>query len=172
MRIHLKLTNRLRDAILRDLGRPHPFAYERVGFISCRPATTSSDLLIIAAAYHPVADEDYLPDDTVGAMMGPNAIRKALQYAYNNQVSMVHVHVHSHRGHPRFSSTDLRETANFVPDFFNVRPDLPHGALVLSADSAVFRCWTLRSSKPQWAAKVSFVGYPQILVRNDNEHSL
>jgi len=164
MNIIFKITDQLRAVILRDLERSHLFAAERVGFISCRPARTSSGLLIAAAAYHPVDDSDYLRSSRVGAMMGPDAIRKALQISYGGTVSMFHVHLHDHLGMPGFSSTDLRETAKFVPNFFNVQSALPHGALVLSRNSAVARCWVSSNEPPVWVSKVTIVGAPISLI--------
>ena len=49
--------------------------------------------------------------------------------------------MHEHSGRPSFSRTDLREQIKFVPDFFKVRPQLPHGAIVLSHDRAAGRVW-------------------------------
>src|SRR5437867_11322956 len=101
MTIKFKMTGRLYRAMQHDLVRPHPFAAERVGFISCRVgALLPEGLIILAHEYHPVNDADYLNDEAVGAMMGPAAIRKALQFAYNNPVSMFHVHMHDHACRP------------------------------------------------------------------------
>jgi hypothetical protein len=130
----------LRD-IRRDLVRPHAFAAERVAFISIRAACTEDSLVLLAEGYHPVADEDYLDDRTVGAMMNQEAIRKALDIALLQQVGMVHVHLHEHMGRPTFSRTDRREQLKFVPDFFKVRPQMPHGAVVLSHNMAAGRIW-------------------------------
>src|ERR1039457_4241238 len=88
-----KITQRLRADILADLSRPHGCAAERVGFISCRVGPLSGGgTVILAQGFHTVADADYLDDPHVGAMMGPAAIRKALQLAYNQPFSMFHVH--------------------------------------------------------------------------------
>jgi hypothetical protein len=164
--IHFKITSQLRAQTMQDLRRRHPFAAERVGFISCRPAKTTRGLVILGAGYYPVEDEDYIRDRRVGAMLGPSAIRKALQLAYREGVCIFHVHLHDHFGHPGFSSTDLRETAVFVPDFFNVQRSLPHGALVLSRDSAVARCWTRPGNAPEWISDITFVGMPLSLIQN------
>jgi hypothetical protein len=51
------------------------------------------------------------------------------------------VHMHEHKGQPGFSSTDRREQLKYVPDFFKVRRQLPHGAIVLSHDRAIGRAW-------------------------------
>lgn len=139
MKVLFKITDQLLDSIREDLERPHRFAAERVGFISARAAMTNN-LLIIAEGYHPVADEDYMDDMSVGAMMGQEAIRKALNVALLSPVGMFHVHMHSHHGRPGFSRTDLREQKKFVPDFFKVS-SLVHGAIVLSYDLQVGSVW-------------------------------
>lgn len=141
MRMIFKLAGSFLRSVRRDLERPHPFAAERVGFISARAAASSHSLILIAEGYHPVADTDYLDDMTVGALMGPDAIRKALDVALLQPVGMFHVHIHDHKGRPRFSPTDTQEQHKFVPDFFTVRPSLPHGAIVLSRDRFVGRVW-------------------------------
>ena len=79
MTAHFKITRRLLESVRRDLERPHPFAYERVGFISAGLSSAEDDLWVLARSHRAVADDDYLRDPSVGAMMGPEAIRKAIQ---------------------------------------------------------------------------------------------
>ncbi len=161
MRITLKVRGDLLIAVMANLRRRHVFAAERVGFLLCRPAhLPGSGLLLLAQAFHAVADEDYLDDPTAGATMGPDAIRKALQIAYNKGASMFHVHIHEYKGKPGFSSTDSRETTRFVPDFWHVQPDLPHGAIVLSKDSAYGRCWIPGKKRPEEISEFVSVGVP------------
>jgi hypothetical protein len=96
-------------------------------------------------------------------MMGPGAIRKAMQRAYNGgaqDVGLFHVHMHEHRGRPGFSRVDLTEYVKFVPDFFNAVPMMPHGAIVLSADGAIGLCWRTRSAKPEVIDRFSSFGAP------------
>lgn len=93
MRVAFKITRALLNNVLDDLRRSHPFAAERVGFVSCRVGRLEpSGWVVLAHNFHPVADDDYLRDRTVGAMMGPAAIRKALQIALSNEVCVFHVH--------------------------------------------------------------------------------
>ena len=149
-----------------DLLRPHEYAAERVGFIICGVGKVEpSGFVILAHSYCSVADEDYVDDPTVGAMMGPGAIRKAMQLAYTNKVAMFHVHLHDHVGHPKPSSTDRRETAKFVPDFWNVRPEMPHGAVILSRDWLSGRCWYPGRSEPIEIADVTVVGARLVWIR-------
>ncbi|MGA9795903.1 MAG: hypothetical protein WBQ17_10270 [Rhizomicrobium sp.] len=137
----LKATTALIADVRRDLSRPHAFAAERVGFLLVRAAQAADDLVLIADSYEPVRDEDYINDRSVGAMMGPEAIRRALEKALLNSVGVFHVHMHEHVGRPRFSGIDRREQSKFVPDFFKVRNDMPHGAIVLSLDSMSGTIW-------------------------------
>lgn len=141
MTVELKITSHLLQMIRRDLVRPHPFAYERVGFISAGLSSTVDGLWILVRSYRAVADDDYLYDTSVGAMIGPDAIRKALQWAMSERVGIFHVHTHSGCGHPGFSGIDLREQVRFVPNFFQVAPQCPHGALVLSDSFAHGHIW-------------------------------
>jgi hypothetical protein len=141
MKTIFRTTDRFLADVRRDLARPHRFAAERVGFISIRAASTAASLVLLGESYHPVADDDYIDDTSVGAMMGQEAIRKALNIALLQPVGMIHVHMHEHKGRPGFSPTDRREQLKFVPDFFKVRRQMPHGAIVLSHDQAIGRVW-------------------------------
>ncbi len=167
MKISFKISSQLLVEVVRDLRRTHDYAAERVGFLACRVgALKPRGLVILAADFQPVADEDYLDDPTVGAMIGETAIRKSLQYALNHEVGMFHVHMHEHNGLPCLSRTDRRETANFVPDFFHVRPHMPHGAIVLSLDAAAGLCWHPRYASPFRITEFVFTGAPMRTVRS------
>jgi hypothetical protein len=162
MKIAFKIPQGLFTEIHRDLSRPHEFAAERVGFIACGASAFNTDgLLLLGATYHPVADQHYVDDPRVGAMMNSDAIRLALEVAYNRNVAMFHVHRHEHYGKPGFSRVDRRESARFIPDFFKVRSSLPHGALVLSYDSIAGLCWLARDKHPVEIQEFVVVG-PQV----------
>jgi hypothetical protein len=159
-RAHTDLLREVRD----DLCRPHPFAAERVGFLLCRAGRLKDNgLVILAGGYHLVEDDDYLDDPRVGAMMGPAAIRKAMQRAYNGgaqDIGLFHVHMHDHAGMPGFSRVDLTEYNKFVPDFFNAVPAMPHGAIVLSLDRAIGLCWRTRDAQPERIDRFASIGAP------------
>jgi hypothetical protein len=165
MKVIFKLTRSLAVNIQEDLRRSHPYAGERMGFISCKAGRTTDGLVLLAGQYHALDDARYLPGYAVGAMMDSMAIRNAMQYSFAFAVSMFHVHLHDHRGRPRFSGVDLRETRNFVPDFFNVTPAKPHGAVILSADSARGFCWLPETRRPVGIDQFVFVGTPMVKVQ-------
>jgi|SRR5665213_708992 len=161
MKIHLRITRELLANARSDLTRPHAFAHERVGFTACKfGSVQNGDIVILAHSYYPVADEDYIRDSRYGALIGSEAFRKAFQLAYSNNVGLFHTHLHPHQGLPRPSRIDLRETAKFVPDFFNVRLALPHGALILSRDSLSGRVWTSAQMPPKPISHITIVGAP------------
>jgi len=168
MKIIFKLTEVLLQRVKEDLRRPHPFAFERVGFISSRSGRIPPNgWVILGYDYHPVDDEDYVPCASVGALIGPGAMRKALQVAYNEPLSMVHVHSHDHRGTPAFSKVDLRESARFVPNVWNVRPNLPHAAIVLSEDSLCGFGWEPGSQRRIPIGDFTIVGVPLRIIRKN-----
>ena len=160
MKVRFKITTGLLTAIRSDLRRPHAFALERVGFISAGLSAIGADLLVLAREYRPVADNEYLDDPTVGAMMGSDAIRNALQWALQDGVALFHVHTHGGPGIPSFSRTDLHESAKFVPDFFKVAPQCAHGTLVLSDAAAHGLVWPGRSMPRRFIASFTEVGVP------------
>ena len=167
MNIELRLSQALYQSIHADLSRIHSFAAERVGFIACASGSLDGGggLLLLGESYLPIEDDHYVDDPRVGATMGSAAIRAALQTAYNQSISMFHVHRHEHRGLPRFSGVDLRESHRFVPDFFKVQPHRCHGVIVLSHDSATGLCWTSDTRAPVAINKFVVVGRPTNTVR-------
>lgn len=158
MKVHFKITAALLETIRVDLRRPHRFAYERVGFISAGLAQSAEEVLVLARSYRPVADEDYLPDASVGAMMGPEAIRKAMEWALIRGVAIFHVHTHGGMGMPEFSGVDVRENSKFVPDFLKVAPQNIHGAIVLSDYAAAGQFWAARDRHAQRVTRFVEVG--------------
>ena len=175
MTIIFRATTELLDTVRHDLHRDHAFAAERVGFLTCRAGRLGSGgLLVLAAGYEAVADEHYLRDDRVGAMMGPSAIRQAMQLAYNHgaeDVSIFHVHMHGHAGLPGFSTVDITESLKFAPDFFTLAPRMPHGVLVLSRDQAIGLCWQAQHEQPALFDRFESVGAPMRAWRGAHDKS-
>lgn len=160
MNIRFKITSALLATVRIDLRRPHPFAHERVGFISAGLAAAHDDLLILARAYRPVRDDEYLQDPSVGAMMSADAIRRARQWALTDRVAIFHLHTHGGRGVPGFSGIDTRENAKFVPNFVSVAPHCVHGAIVLSDTAAFGQVWLDRTSPQPFITAFSEIGMP------------
>lgn len=161
MTTHVKVPSALLHEIHQDLSRPHSFAAERAGFLTCGTATEAGGgQILLAHRWHGIADEDYVDDPTVGVAIGGSAFRKILQYAYNNPASILHVHRHEHRGAPRFSPIDLRSASEYVPSFFNVQRAMPHGIVVLSFDHAAGKVWEFGRSAPRPIDVFQVVGYP------------
>lgn len=141
LRVTFRATESFLSGVRADLERRHEFAHERVGFITVRAAEGAEGVTLIAEDYYPVADDDYVRDPSVGAMIGSEALRKALELALLKGVGVFHTHMHGLSKHLWFSGIDLREQVKFVPDFFKVCPQMPHGAIVLSPKTAAGRVW-------------------------------
>jgi hypothetical protein len=158
MKIAFKLRADLLDAIRADLRRPHPFAAERVGFIIARPTRSKFGVILLASRYVPVPDDGYAENYSAAAVMNEKTIFGAMQLGYAENVSVIHVHLHDHAGPPGFSGIDRRESARFVPAFLGARPEYPHAAVVLSADSLVGLCWIRGYKKPRPISQFVVVG--------------
>lgn len=160
MKVHFKIERKLYKTIYEDLLRPHPFAEERMGFIVCKPSPAGNSTLILAHSYLVTPDEWYIPDERFGCVFNSDAMRAAMQAALSQKASIFHVHLHDHYGEPWFSRADLREMREFVPNFWNVQPDYPHGAIVLSQDEMAGLCWSAGQEAPQIIQKFSIIGSP------------
>jgi hypothetical protein len=160
MNLFFRIDGSLRRAAIESLSQRHEFAFERVGFFYCRAASVASGIMVLAEAYEPVSDRNYVEDATVGARINAEALRSALQVSLTKGVGIFHVHMHEHYGTPMPSRTDLFESKKFVPDFFNVTPSSPHGTLILSKDSAYGLCWLAKNESPQPFRRIEFVGSP------------
>lgn len=167
MNTYFKVTETLLAEIKHDLNRPHDFAVERVGFISCRVGRVESqDWIMLASKYHPVEEHHYIEGHDAGATIGSDAIRKMIQLAYDETVSIVHVHEHPHYGVPKFSKhVDEPEMNRLIPDFWHVRPNFPHGAIVLSVDSMCGFAWDPISKQRFPMNNFTVVGAPMKLIR-------
>lgn len=161
MNIHMRLTRSLFDRMQQDLSRPHPVAAERVGFLYVRPGTAEgTSLLVIGTDYAAVGDDHYIEDTGVGARIGGQAIRGAMQRVLNTGEGVLHVHRHDHRGRPWFSRVDQVELRRLVPSFQNVGPKAVHGALLLSLTEATALVWPPSHQEPVGVMRVSLIGQP------------
>lgn len=152
-----KLDQKLLSKVHADLSRRHEYASERVGFLQCRAAALKNGVMIIAESYYAVADGHYLHSHEVGALINADAIRAALQMALQQPVCIFHIHRHDHNGTPRFSPVDHAGNARLIPDFHKVRPNMPHGAVVLSNDSMAGLCW-MPNSPPVAISRFEVIG--------------
>jgi hypothetical protein len=161
MKILIKIPGKMLCDMRRDLHRAHAFALERVGFLTAGVVQLGPDtLLMLARDYRPVADEDYVPDHSVGAKIGSDAMRKGAQFAYKGRSALFHIHMHGGAGRPEFSGVDLKSGAEFVPAFFHSVPRMPHGMLVLSQDSATGLVWFGSEQHGRYATEFVSIGAP------------
>lgn len=164
MKIIVKLTGQLYDKILQDMERPHPFAAERIGFVSGRLGTlVDGKRLVVLTRYYPIEDSAYVADPKVGARIGCEAITRALHVAYHGRPSregVFHLHLHAHNGHPGMSGTDRREIPPMVSSFRSVGPDAPHGIIILSLNGGAAWVWMPADEQPIEAVSWSVVGSP------------
>ncbi len=149
------------DSLRTDLARPHPFAFERVGFVTCRHGTGENDeTIVLVTGYTSVADDLYVRDPGVGARIGSDAIREAMQHALDADCGLLHVHAHVGRGKSALSGIDRREIPRLIQSFRAVKPDMPHGILLLSDDSCSAWIWPTGDENMLEADQITVVGRP------------
>lgn len=161
MKMSMKVPRSLFDQMVTDLSRPHPTAFERVGFAFGRTGVLSADhTLILLYDYLLVADDNYIPDETVGAKINANAIREAMQKAMSDRACAFHVHAHHLPGRLGFSRTDLGGLTRLVPSFQAASPGLPHGAFLIGPRSCTAIAWPPKSQHAVQVSAITIVGFP------------
>lgn len=117
-------------------------------------------LLLLIPNYHTIPDEDYIDDPRAGARIGSAAIRAALQRILDCEFGQLHVHLHEHKGSPRPSTMDMRETPRLIESMVATDATRAHGAVILSHDSAWAKIWVPGIKQPVLATKITVVGFP------------
>lgn len=155
--IQLRMTQAIHKEMRSDLCRSHPFAYERVGYVFVRPA---GGTVLVATGYEAVPDEFYIKDKKIGARIDHRGIALAMKRADKNKEGILHAHIHSGCGFPRFSRDDEADHPNFLRSFRNADPKMPHGFLLLSNDKMVARVWAPGNESYLDVFRFTMVGVP------------
>ena len=149
-----------------SLMHPHPFAFERVGFMYAKLARSSNNMdIILGVDYEEIQDQNYIEDPTVGARINSTAIRAAMQRVLTSGEGAFHVHIHDHNGIPGLSSTDREELRPVMRSIRNAAPHSVHGLLILSRNGAYAEVLTPETTEFHQVEKVSVLGFPMILSR-------
>lgn len=128
----IKIPRSLLGTAMSDLERPHPFAWERLGFLSCHQIASPLRPILLCHDYHPIPDDQYLEDYRCGARIGEAAIQAAMQRVLESGSSQIWIHTHGRRRSTAPSTTDCREGPNLVRCLSNVNRNLHHGWAVIS----------------------------------------
>jgi hypothetical protein len=164
MTIQFKLSGTLYGEIKRDLERPHPFAAERVGFVSGRLGSlAATGKLVVLTRYHSIPDDYYIDDPDVGARINSDAITGAMHTVYHGRSKregIFHIHMHGHRGESGLSKTDWSEIPPMMPGFQAVGRQAAHGIILLSVDHGSAWVWLPARNEPTVADSISVIGAP------------
>lgn len=171
MNLTVRIPRRLELAIRSDLGRPHPFAAERVGFVFARhnDLANSGNAIVLAESYEPVEDDNYIDDPTVGARINATVIRNVMQRALSTGEGAFHVHLHNHSGIPRLSPVDREELRPLMSSIRNASPNAVHGLFLLSSDAAYCEGVVPGAVDFEPAQRITCVGFPtKVLLSHDS----
>ncbi|GAB1488620.1 hypothetical protein MASR2M8_10660 [Opitutaceae bacterium] len=166
MKIEIRIPGAVRAEAMQDLARPHPFAFERVGFLATKTILLSPEHhLVLVTGYHPVPDEHYIEDDSVGACIGGKAIRAAMQRVIDDGRGQLHVHLHNHAGPTGPSFTDRKGLPPVVRSLATVGPNQASGYLIFSVDCAWAELRVPGVVAPMPATKITSVGFPLLFLK-------
>jgi molybdopterin/thiamine biosynthesis adenylyltransferase len=165
---NFRIPKGLKEKINIDLSRKHKHAYERVGFILTKTHWIDKKAIVLAYDYKPVAEEDYIVDENVGARINSKAIKKAMELAYSENCGVFHVHTHFHKGKPIESSSDLAGIRPMMESVARINKNQLFGYVILSQDSALCKVKPLNDKPFIEVNSYSEVGYPMNFVCSGN----
>jgi len=170
--IGFRMPKQIEGEMRNSLMRPHPFAFERVGFIFTKLSRSNdAGKIILVTAYESVPDDDYIKDPSVGARINSAAIRRAMQRVLNTGEGAFHVHIHDHDGVTGPSYTDRQELRPMMQSIRNASPQGVHGLLILSRDAAYAEALIPKTSQFRTVEKISVVGFPIGFLTSDHKSS-
>lgn len=161
--IIIRIPQTIHEQMLDDLRTPHAYAFERVGFLLTKSATIEPGVtLILGVSYIPVADGNYIDDNSVGAKINSTAIRVAMQASLDNKSGCFHVHLHDHSGKPGPSYTDEKDLPKVASSLANIAQHQANGYLILSSDSAYTSVLLPGEKMFYQATRFSVIGSPML----------
>lgn len=152
------------EEVHNDLARQHAHAWERIGFLYGKLVRAGAYHIVLPFEYAPVPDNQYIEDETVGALIDADAMFAAHDRASRTGLCCLHVHSHGGNGRTWFSRDDLDTLLGLGPSLQRLAPEAAHGGLVLSNDGGASLLWLPARSEPV-RADVSIVGFPITLHR-------
>lgn len=155
--MQLRIPQLIYQEMRSDLRRPHPFAFERIGYVFIKTAGQS---VMVVTGYESVPDEFYMKDRSVGARIDHRGIALAMRRAYRNKEGILHTHMHNKSGFPVFSKDDRIDHPNFLRSFRNAVPKMFHGFLLLSTDKMIARVWPPQNDSYIDIIRYTIVGLP------------
>lgn len=159
-RFTFKIPSSLVETIHVNFSTPHPFAYERIGFITVGFGVQTNGVVGVAQSYYPVKDEHYIPDEYIGAAYNDQAIRDITSLAYQLQTGIFHIHAHYGSKRLQFSEVDEESASSLIPSLFSYSPNALHGVLLVNEESISGRYWKSASDGPHTIDKIVSVGHP------------
>lgn len=167
--VNFRVSKKLKEKIDIDLSKKHSYAYERVGFVLTRTHWIGEKAIVLAYDYKPVADEDYIKDDDVGARINSRAIKKAIEIAYSENCGIFHVHAHCHLEKPIESSSDIAGIKPMMESISRIGKKQLFGYVILSENSALCKIKSPSDKSFIEASVYSEVGYPMNFAYSENK---
>lgn len=158
--LHLRIPKQIYDYMLTDIRRKNEFADERVGFLFINKGQAEESILLLASDYLPVADSNYIKDNSVGAKINSTAIREVMQKILDSGHGVLHVHMHEFIGNPCFSKVDVENIQLLIPSFKSVAPKAINGALLIQNKFITSLVWLPREEKPRTIDRLTIIGRP------------
>lgn len=133
----IKFRDGLLNEVTNDLSRPHPFAFERVGYL----LGENRNGILILNEWISFDDSHYEENEDVGARVGADGMTLLIKKAFSEKKLFFHTHLHDFQDIPSFSGVDMRSLMEVTPSLFDFSGTGPHGALLIGRKSSRIIWW-------------------------------
>ncbi|MFG1520357.1 hypothetical protein [Halobacteriovorax sp. ZH1_bin.1] len=132
-----KFREGLFEEVIESLKRPHPFAFERVGYF----LGEIKEGVLLLDEWMEFEDFLYEENEEVGARIGGEGMTMLMEKAFSSKKSFFHTHLHDFQDEPYFSSVDMRSLLEVTPSLFDFTETCPHGAILIGRKKSRLVWW-------------------------------
>lgn len=134
----VKIPKAIFDQAVHDIEKPHPIAYERIGYFL---ATANENSSFLIKEWYSMPDEFYENSDSVGALINQQGMKFLMTLALKHKLSIFQFHKHDFQEKPTLSHVDLKSLNEIVPALFRFGTKHGHGSILLGQDTFSITIW-------------------------------
>ena len=123
---------------IEKLSSPHPFAYERVGYI----LGSYEKGILYLDDWLSVSDDLYEENDQVGARISREGMLWLMKKAFSLKKTFIHAHIHDFQINPVFSYIDEQSAKEVSKGLISITDVRPQGAIVIGKEFSRLKLWT------------------------------
>ena len=134
----ISFSRTLFDEAVNDLKRIHPFAFERIGYLTGKLENQN----LVLNGWLSIKDDYYEESNEVGARVGRDGMIFIMKRAFQSKKIFFHTHLHAFQRSPVFSFIDELSLLEVTHSLTNLTGQCFHGGIVIGQSLSRIKFWT------------------------------